>query len=68
MDSPMQAYGRNQMPNRIMKVEQGISNFGASSRRGLGMGVFFQKRKTRWTMRGGSNNVGRAERFPVVPT
>jgi hypothetical protein len=23
---------------------------------GLGMGVFFQKRKTRWAMRGGSNN------------
>src|SRR3989339_662135 len=35
---------------------------------GLGMGVFFQKRKTRWTMLGGSNNVGRAEGFPVVPT
>jgi len=32
------------------------------------MGVSFQKRKTRWTMLGGSNNVGRAEGHPVAPT
>ena len=32
------------------------------------MGAFFQKRKTRWTMLGGSNNVGRAVGHPVAPT
>ena len=27
-----------------------------------------QKRKTQWAMLGGSNNVGRAEGLPLVPT